>query len=188
MGGFLSPKEQPMKWKGGDEFDGHVGDAIPMLTGHACDSETKPCKMPRLRTHIYLHMQRFGFDPVPPLLGRAGCNMKKIIDASGGKVRVRGRGSGHLERGEEAQTPLMVAVSAPADNPGAFRLAVQMTLQILEGIEDRYKGFCAQQGCIMKTPCWSFHVFEDSTRVALEGIPLYGSGEKESQVSYQGDY
>jgi len=57
------------------------------------------------------------FELVPRLIGRGGKHMRDIAQACGGKVRIRGRGSGHKEqqkRGQpavEADVPLQIALS-----------------------------------------------------------------------------
>merc|ERR1711907_106499 len=70
-------------------------------------------KRTRFACQFHLHMDVPGFDLVPRIIGRGGCNTKRIFDASGAKIRVRGRGSGHIElrTNAEATVPLMVAVS-----------------------------------------------------------------------------
>jgi len=117
-------------------------------------------------------MQGLRFDAIPVFLGKSGCNVKDIVKASGAKIRVRGRGSGHLEHGgkKEARTPLMVAVSATAGNPAGFRLAVDMTLQILLEIEVRYKTYCGKRGWSQLGPCWTFSVFEAQTKKLLDSL------------------
>lgn len=57
------------------------------------------------------------FDLVPRLIGRGGSHMREIAQACGGKVRIRGRGSGHKEQqkrgrpAEEADVPLQIVLS-----------------------------------------------------------------------------
>ncbi len=55
-----------------------------------------------------------------------------IFNVTGAKVRIRGRGSGHLEVGgkHEAPVPLMVAITADQEAVGNFRRAVMMTLRL----------------------------------------------------------
>jgi len=117
-------------------------------------------------------MQGLGFDPIPALIGSSGYNIKRIVEASGAKVRVRDVGSRHLERcgDKKAQTQLMVAVSAPAENPTGFRVAVQMILQVLKSVSGRYRKFCAKQGVSVGAPYWSFSLFEEETKNALEHL------------------
>ena len=67
---------------------------VPQCATGAARGPRRPA---RLWVHIYLHMQAQDFDLVPMLIGRGGCNMRKIADKTAAKVRIRGRGSGHLE-------------------------------------------------------------------------------------------
>lgn len=113
---------------------------------------TSQCGVPRARgkralrlwAHIHLHMRATGFDLVPMLIGRGGCNVKRIVEATGAKIRVRGRGSGHLEiDGKfEAPTPLMVAVTSNLEDKAGFRNAVVMTIEELRCVEQRFLAFC----------------------------------------------
>ena len=52
---------------------------------------------PRLWCQLLLHKQHPGFDLIPMLIGRGGCNMRDIHVATKAKVRIRGRGSGYFE-------------------------------------------------------------------------------------------
>jgi hypothetical protein len=90
----------------------------------------------RLWCHIFITKPHPQFDLVPMLIGRGGCNMRDIYNATDAKIRVRGRGSGHLEvEGvKEAPVPLMVAVTADGIKPKLFQLAVEMTISKLQEI------------------------------------------------------
>jgi len=107
----------------------------------------KECKR-RLWAHIYLDMQEPGFDLVPKLIGRNGCNMKNIFEQTRAKVRVRGRGSLHFEPAShmEAPTPLMIAVTTEYGERCMFRKAIQMTLRLLKAVEHSFTTFCAIRG------------------------------------------
>jgi len=65
---------------------------------------------------------------------------KDIFCKTGCKIRVRGRGSGHMEQGttEEAPTPLMLAVTAEPNNQAGFVKAIKLSLELLESIEERF--------------------------------------------------
>lgn len=132
----------------------------------------------RLWAHIHLHMQLPGFDLVPRLIGRGGCNMRKIADQTGAKVRIRGRGSGHLEIGgkSEAPTPLMVAVTSDHEDPANFRAAVEMTLRELRAVEGRFRTFCESQGHKHKGPCYSLGQLPDRARATLAGVAIPDHG------------
>mmetsp|Transcript_1365 Transcript_1365/g.3028 ORF Transcript_1365/g.3028 Transcript_1365/m.3028 type:complete len:620 (+) Transcript_1365:160-2019(+) len=132
----------------------------------------------RLWAHIYLHMQVPGFDLVPRLIGRGGCNMRRIADQTGAKVRIRGKGSGHLEiDGErEAPTPLMVAVTTDKADQGSFRSAIAMTLQELRNVETRFHVHCQKQNIEHEGPCFSIGLLPNNGKEILadiiSGVPM----------------
>ena len=70
------------------------------------------------------------------LIGRAGCHMREIYQATNAKIRVRGRGSGRLEvdDAKEAPAPLMVAVTSVGVRRVHFRTAVEMTISKLKDV------------------------------------------------------
>jgi len=127
--------------------------------------------------HIYLHMQTGGFDLVPRMIGRKGCNLRKIADATGAKIRIRGRGSGHLEGDtrREAPVPLMIAVTADQQDFGGFCTAVEMTLLELSNTAEKFQQFCAREGHACKAPFYSVGMINDVSRELvgglLDGIP-----------------
>lgn len=139
----------------------------------------------RLWAHIHLHMHAPGFDLVPRLIGRGGCNMRKIADSTGAKIRIRGRGSGHLEiEGKfEAPTPLMVAVTTDKMDEEGFRAAVAATIEELRIVEQRFRSFCQQRGLKHEGPCYSIGSLPDKAKDCLGhdlmGLPrsvISGSG------------
>lgn len=76
-----------------------------------------------------------GKDPyfVPEIIGRNGCNLKPISEATNSKIRVRGKSSGHIEiNGHEAQVPLMISISTAATDTFRFELAVSQVVHLLE--------------------------------------------------------
>ena len=81
----------------------------------------------RLRCHVFLNKRHSEFDLVPMLIGRSGCHMREIYQATNARLRVRGRGSGHLEvdGAKEAPVPLMVAVTSEGVDQARFRTAVE---------------------------------------------------------------
>eukprot|EP00930_Biecheleria_cincta_P026583 TRINITY_DN1871_c0_g1_i1.p1 TRINITY_DN1871_c0_g1~~TRINITY_DN1871_c0_g1_i1.p1 ORF type:complete len:624 (-),score=98.87 TRINITY_DN1871_c0_g1_i1:588-2459(-) len=148
----------------------------------------------RLWAHIYLHMQLEGFDLVPRLIGRGGCNMRKIAEATGAKVRIRGRGSGHLEieGNAEAPTPLMVAVTTDHADPAMFKKAIEMIIRELKAVEGRFNAFCQKQSHAHVGPCYSIGVLQPNAMEALadllDSIPhssmaLNSSGKTRSPVA-----
>ncbi|CAK0821896.1 unnamed protein product [Prorocentrum cordatum] len=75
------------------------------------------------------------FELVPRLIGRGGCNVRAIAAACEGKVRVRGRGSGHREEAREggppaeADVPLQIALSCR--DSCAFEAGKELLLELL---------------------------------------------------------
>jgi len=80
------------------------------------------------------------------LIGRGGSNMKHIAEETGAKLRVRGRGSGHLEGPcmQEASDPLMLCISAPTQD--GFDAARDRVEQIFEKMFDTYRAHCKRTG------------------------------------------
>jgi hypothetical protein len=101
----------------------------------------------RLWCHLFLNKRHPDFDLVPMLIGRSGCNMREIYQATNAKIRVRGRGSGHLEvdGSKEAPVPLMVAVTSEGGYQVHFRTAVEMTISKLKEVQQLFVQFCQQR-------------------------------------------
>merc|ERR1712135_114580 len=93
-------------------------------------------------------------DHVDPKMASPSCFQGK---ATGASIRIRGRGSGHLEvDGKfEAPTPLMWAVTADYEDAEGFRNAVEMTLAELRTVEHRFLVFCQKKGHVQEGPCFS---------------------------------
>eukprot|EP00929_Paragymnodinium_shiwhaense_P066561 TRINITY_DN3339_c1_g1_i1.p1 TRINITY_DN3339_c1_g1~~TRINITY_DN3339_c1_g1_i1.p1 ORF type:complete len:775 (+),score=229.17 TRINITY_DN3339_c1_g1_i1:144-2468(+) len=157
-------------------------EATPLATlARAGGEAARPAnKRPlRLWAHIYLHMQAPGFDLVPMLIGRGGQNMRKIAEATGAKLRVRGKGSGHLEiEGKrEAPTPLMLAVTTEKkDGLPAFKAALERSFHELRIVEKRYKLHCQKEGIQCEPPAFSVGLLTDGIQDllgdTLVGIPM----------------
>jgi len=119
-----------------------------------------------------------GFDLVPMLIGRGGQNMRKIANATGAKIRVRGRGSGHLEIDgqREAPTPLMVAVTTEKKDSHGFRAAVEMTLHELRIVDGRFKAFCEKENISHEGPTYSIGLLtegaEEMLGEAINGVAV----------------
>lgn len=129
-------------------------------------------------------MQVDGFDLVPMLIGRSGCNMRKVYTCTGAKVRIRGRGSGHLEVDgkREAPTPLMVAVTSDKSDHHGFKAAVQMILVELRTVEQRFRTFCQRNTIQHEGPCFSIGVMPQGVEQVVgdvfEGVP-HAAGMKQ---------
>mmetsp|Transcript_8102 Transcript_8102/g.20208 ORF Transcript_8102/g.20208 Transcript_8102/m.20208 type:complete len:533 (-) Transcript_8102:195-1793(-) len=136
----------------------------------------------RLCCHIHLHMQLPGFDFIPRLIGSRGRNTRRIADATGAKVRIRGRGSGHKETsGREAATPLMVAVTANFGDTGAFRQAVSMVLEEVRLLVPTYLSFCRKRGIKPADSLYSVGPIDDHSRNVLEGVFDEACGRPDEQ-------
>lgn len=101
----------------------------------------------RLRCNLYLNedMQRPGFDLNKKILGHGGQGTKRIYDATGAKIRLRGHGSGHIEGGREAPVHLMLAVTTEQGEVDGFRMAFEMASELLRDVERRFTIFCKQK-------------------------------------------
>lgn len=115
----------------------------------------------RFWAHIFLHRRHPAFDIVPILIGRMGNNMRDIFAATNAKLRIRGRGSGHLEVDgkDEAPVPLMLAVTATNHDPEGFRKAIEMVMVRLHAVSAHFCLFCQQHGLhqpTSKEPLFSF--------------------------------
>ncbi|CAK0894117.1 unnamed protein product, partial [Prorocentrum cordatum] len=80
------------------------------------------------------------FRVVRRLIGEHGKHVKRIAEASGAKLRLRGRGSGFQEgpEQEESRDPLMLCVSAPDER--SYGIVVCL---VREHLEDVYEQYCA---------------------------------------------
>jgi len=102
-------------------------------------------------------MNNYSFDLVPMVIGRKGHNTRDIAERTGAKIRVRGKGSGHLEcfTGMEAPTPLMLVVATEGDNCGGFFTALRLTIALLRKVEIRYIEHCKYEGVVASNPAFT---------------------------------
>lgn len=128
-------------------------------------SDQGPKERDRCRTWVHIILRdpdpdihehgNVAFRLVPMLIGQGGLHMRSIHVATGAKLRIRGRGSGHKEhlniKGTwvEAPVPLMLAITIDT-SPGytkKFRAAVEGAICLLNQVKERFKNFCEQLGC-----------------------------------------
>jgi len=102
----------------------------------------------KLWCHLYINGELLapGFDVNKKIIGRGGGCTKGIFTATGANVRLRGQGSGFLERGrtgrpQEAPIPLTLAVSMVKHDRPNFQRAVGMAVELLRSIEERFRTF-----------------------------------------------
>jgi len=80
------------------------------------------------------------------VLGPHGQHMKAIAEATGAKMRLRGKGSGFLESEDrrESTDELMLCVSA--QDWTSYQETVSLVTELLNGVYDQYKTFCRRSG------------------------------------------
>lgn len=108
--------------------------------------------------------------------------MRAINVATHAKIRIRGRGSGHLEveGTREAPVPLMVAVTSEGVHKIHFKTAVQMTVDKLNEVQALFKQFCQQRNLQPQTSwprdsIWRFGEMSKEAETTLaELLALYG--------------
>ncbi|CAE7438253.1 KHDC4 [Symbiodinium sp. CCMP2592] len=95
---------------------------------------------------------------VKRLLGKAGCNMRRIADECNAKVRLRGRGSGYLEgsTGLEADMALYLHVSCVTF--AEYAAAVKKVASLLQDLHQHYRRYCFSKG--MQPPAVQWTVEE----------------------------
>jgi hypothetical protein len=86
------------------------------------------------------------FKAAKVLIGRGGQNMRQIAEATSAKIRVRGKGSGHLEGPNNAEStdPLMCCISCP-DTRGYEEAKLRVT-RIFEQMFTQFRAHCEKQG------------------------------------------
>jgi len=111
------------------------------------------CKKRQQRFKIWCHiflddsMIWNGFDLNKKLIGHGGSGTRKIFEATDAKVRLRGRGSGHIEAGRyEAPVHLMLAVTSEIGQEDNFLVAMQMAAEHLQQVTLKYREFCKNAG------------------------------------------
>lgn len=143
-----------------DDADSTNGKVLPMCTAMPKRGKRKAGSARQCCSFVFnLSYSRIvDFRLVRRLIGKEGTNMKLIAAACGGKVRIRGRGSGHREEphGREADLPLQVALSCP-DEEG-FLLGRQMLQRLLQGVGGDFELHCAKFN--IKAPGRFYYVLE----------------------------
>mmetsp|Transcript_91380 Transcript_91380/g.263769 ORF Transcript_91380/g.263769 Transcript_91380/m.263769 type:complete len:493 (-) Transcript_91380:104-1582(-) len=122
--------------------------AAPDSERHGEAGRRKASRVGRLWCHLHVSdkMLRPGFDLNKKIIGKGGEHTRGIYDATGAKIRLRGRGSGHLEHstGYEAPAPLMLAITGVSGDEKGFRQALRMCVDLLREVERRWIAFCRE--------------------------------------------
>jgi len=80
------------------------------------------------------------------VIGAKGANMKRIVQRSDAKLRLRGTGSGYFEGAgqKESSEPLQLCISCT--NGENYKAAVAQVEDLLKRVYDEYKAFCSENG------------------------------------------
>lgn len=129
----------------------------------------------RLWCHLYLdeHMLHKDFGLVPKLIGKGGENIRPISDETGAKIRIRGRGSCHIETesGQEANAHLMVAITTEHERSEDFERAFRSVVRVAQEVAGRFETFChsSHYSCVPRRRIWIGDACEGS-KEALDKI------------------
>lgn len=97
--------------------------------------------------------------------------MRDLAERTVTKLRVRGRGSKHIEEyGKEAPVHLTLAVSANASNSTGFLEAVQTMVDKLETFKPSFRNFCKSKGfkkARADEPLWKFGAMDAQAAALL---------------------
>ena len=130
----------------------------------------------KLWCHLYLDegtLAQDAFNLNKKIIGHGGNFTKDIFVDTGAKIRLRGRGSKHLENGREAPVPLMLAVAAELSERENFARAVEKAAAHLHSVERCYGKFCTNKN--LPAPAGPFFwvgEFGEEARGCL--IPIFG--------------
>lgn len=105
----------------------------------------------RLWCNIYLDesMLVHGFELVPKLIGRGGCNTKTIFQKTGSHILVCGHKSGR-QRGRQwsgrvaSEAPLMIVIEHGKSVPN-FRTSFTMTMELVKRVMKTFEQWCHQR-------------------------------------------
>jgi len=116
------------------------------------------------------------------LIGSKGSNMKKIVQQTDAKLRLRGQGSGYFEGSgqKESSEPLQLCISCT--NVEGYKTAVRLTEELLRKVHDEYRGFCRDNN--MAIPDLQINLSENP--IASMGSPRGGGGQASNNM--QGGY
>eukprot|EP00931_Biecheleriopsis_adriatica_P081435 TRINITY_DN54764_c0_g1_i1.p2 TRINITY_DN54764_c0_g1~~TRINITY_DN54764_c0_g1_i1.p2 ORF type:complete len:126 (-),score=24.87 TRINITY_DN54764_c0_g1_i1:22-399(-) len=104
-------------------------------------------------------LMKFRF--VPALYGEGGSVMKAIAQACRGKLRVRGKGSRHLEgsRKKEAPIPLQLSLSCKCHED--LKIGHAMVLDVINELEARFEVFCSQHDLELPATFFTLRLHND---------------------------
>jgi len=82
------------------------------------------------------------FQLVPRIIGRGGSNVKAVAKACGGKVRVRGRGSGYREGPSEREADLPLQAVLSCSSAEGLEIGVRLLTQLLSQTSEHFMQYC----------------------------------------------
>lgn len=86
------------------------------------------------------------FNVMRKLLVPAGGHMRRIAEATGAKLCVRGRGSGHLEGPERKEIDEPLQVCLTSTHTANIAQAASMTEEMLKGLHEEYRALRTKKG------------------------------------------
>jgi hypothetical protein len=112
------------------------------------------------------------------IIGTKGCNMKKIVDVSNAKLRLRGKGSGYLEGPTQTESPEPLHICISCTNESGYSEAVKAVTGILESVYVDYKAYL--QGKKRRSP----NITVPDLKVTVQEMPLatHASTPEESSI------
>lgn len=147
--------------------------------GYNNDDEAKSGKY-TCRYEILLDSNDKEFQIARKLIGSKGCNMKRIVEACGGKsenevkLRLRGQGSGYKEGpyNKESDDPLHLCISSK--NYDKYQNACQLVQELINSVFEEYKRFCYKMN---KTPLQKIYAKKEEgiSRKSTQGNGYYNN-------------
>jgi len=103
------------------------------------------------------------------LIGSKGSNMKKIVQQTDAKLRLRGVGSGYFEGSgqKESSEPLQLCISCTSAE--GYKTAVRLTEDLLKKVHDEYRQFCNENG--LQVPDLQINLSENRMMSSPRGAP-----------------
>eukprot|EP00916_Digyalum_oweni_P014485 GHVL01023748.1.p1 GENE.GHVL01023748.1~~GHVL01023748.1.p1 ORF type:complete len:471 (+),score=52.05 GHVL01023748.1:152-1564(+) len=127
-------------------------DNMGSSTGVMWSYNSAPTSCPSVRKYTckyQIGIEDSEFQVARRIIGSKGSNMKAIVQHSGAKLRLRGRGSGYREGEQRREAPegLHLCISCTSNN--GYTTACHMVEQLLKQVMDDYRRFCLTK----KKPC-----------------------------------
>lgn len=134
---------------------------------------------------FHLHEAYLQYKVVPCIIGKGGYNTRAIFQKTGAKVRVRGRGSGHLESGTNTEAPTgpMLTVSSPMES--SFNEAIQQTAELLLSTQKKMQQLYPEIQETIGDLCWHCSKSDGQTyRLQEDGKLVLEDSDKLKRAKY----